>query len=380
MRILLIGEYNRSHKFLKEGLIKLGHEAIVVGLNDGFKNVPVDITIKQKYNSGYKKKIRSILYKLFGIDLQSINIYKQIRSHKNSLSGFDIVQYINESPFICTPKTEIKIFNFLKKHNNNFFLLSCGTDYSSVKYAYDRKFKYSILTPYFEGKINQKDFSAALKHLRPDFITLHKYLVQNIKGIIASDLDYHIPLLNHPKYLGLAPNPIKLVNFNFSPAIVKEKLIIFHGINKNNYFKKGNDLFEQALEIILTKYPDKITIKTVSNLPYHDYIKSFNEAHVLLDQVYAYDQGFNALEAMAMGKVVFTGAEKEWLEYYNLKEDSIAINAEPDVEKLVQKLEWLILNPKKVTEISKNARLFIEQEHDHLLATKDYLNKWISQL
>jgi len=36
--------------------------------------------------------------------------------------------------------------------------------------------------------------------------------------------------------------------------------------------------------------------------------------------VYAYDQGFNALEAMAKGKVVFTGAEKEWLELYNLEE------------------------------------------------------------
>ena len=32
-------------------------------------------------------------------------------------------------------------------------------------------------------------------------------------------------------------------------------------------------------------------------------------------------EGFNALEAMAKGKVVFTGAEKEWLDYHNLKED-----------------------------------------------------------
>ena len=29
----------------------------------------------------------------------------------------------------------------------------------------------------------------------------------------------------------------------------------------------------------------------------------------------------NALEAMAKGKVVFTGAEQEWLNHYDLKED-----------------------------------------------------------
>lgn len=380
MRILLVGEYNRSHHFLKEGLKQLGHEAVVVGLNDGFKKVPVDITIKQNYNTGIKKKIRIALFKLLSIDLQSHNIYKQIKKHEQLLSGYDIVQYINESPFICTPKTEIKIFNFLKERNKNFFLLSCGTDYVSVKYAYDKKFKYSILTPYFEGKIQAKNFSSVLKHLEPSFIKLHQYLYKHIKGVIASDLDYHLPLKEHPKYLGMVPNPIKLSDFKFTPAIVKDKVIIFHGINQNNYFKKGNDLFELALAIIKEKYPEKTHIKTVKNLPYKEYIKSYNQAHILLDQVYAYDQGFNALEAMAMGKVVFTGAEKEWLDYYNLTEDTIAINAKPDVNALVNKLEWLILNPEKITEISYNTRNFIEKEHNYIHSAQDYLNKWLSQL
>jgi hypothetical protein len=37
---------------------------------------------------------------------------------------------------------------------------------------------------------------------------------------------------------------------------------------------------------------------------YTTYINSYNKAHILLDQTYAYDQGYNALEAMAKGKVV----------------------------------------------------------------------------
>jgi glycosyltransferase involved in cell wall biosynthesis len=96
--------------------------------------------------------------------------------------------------------------------------------------------------------------------------------------------------------------------------------------------------------------------------------------------VYAYDQGFNALEAMAMGKVVFTGAEQEWLDYYNLEEDTVAINALPDANNIAKKLEWLILNPQKIIEISNNARAFIEREHDHIKCAELYLEKWLSKI
>lgn len=92
--------------------------------------------------------------------------------------------------------------------------------------------------------------------------------------------------------------------------------------------------------------------------------------------VYAYDQGYNALEAIAKGKVVFTGAEQEWLEFYHLKEDTVAINALPDAEKIAEKLEWLINNPDKIVEISQNARAFIEREHHYIKIAEKYLNVW----
>ena len=92
--------------------------------------------------------------------------------------------------------------------------------------------------------------------------------------------------------------------------------------------------------------------------------------------MYAYDQGYNALEAMGLGKVVFTGAEKEWVEFYNIKEDSIAINALPDVSKIVEKLSWLIENPLQLKSISKNARKFIEEHHDYKNIANKYLKTW----
>jgi hypothetical protein len=53
------------------------------------------------------------------------------------------------------------------------------------------------------------------------------------------------------------------------------------------------------VEIITTKvFPIKTTL-------------IYNKSHIVLDQVFSYDQGYNALEAMAKA-VVFTGAETEF--------------------------------------------------------------------
>jgi glycosyltransferase involved in cell wall biosynthesis len=95
----------------------------------------------------------------------------------------------------------------------------------------------------------------------------------------------------------------------------------------------------------------------------------------LLDQVYAYDQGYNALEAMAKGKVVFTGAETEFMTHYDLTE-KVAINAKPDVDYLVAQLSFLIENPDEITAIGKRARAFIEKEHDYVKVAQHYLKKW----
>jgi hypothetical protein len=52
----------------------------------------------------------------------------------------------------------------------------------------------------------------------------------------------------------------------------------------------------KALELIENKYYDKVEVIITENIPYTEYITLYNNAHILLDQVYSYDQGYNALE------------------------------------------------------------------------------------
>lgn len=376
MKILLIGEYNSSHYTLKEGLTSLGHEVTVIGFGDGFKKRWVDVNFTLKYTSGLGLIIRKVIYKLLKIDLTSLHIKKQFYQQLHLFADNDLVQLINENSFGTVPKIEKELLNYIFDHNKSVFLLSCGTDYTSVKYAMDGHFRYSIVTPYLQKKGSAADFLHVTQYLTPEFEALHHFIFENIKGVIASDLDYDIPLRGTKKYLGMVPNPINLSKFEYKSLVIDGPIVIFHGINMGNYYKKGNDIFEEALSIVSEKYRDQIEIITAKNVPYDKYIGLFDRAHILLDQVFAYDQGFNALEAMAKGKVVFTGAEQEWLDYYNLREDTVAINALPDAQAIAEKLEWLILHPEKILEISKNARAFVEEHHDHIASAQDYLKKW----
>ncbi len=375
MKILLVGEYSRLHNSLKEGLVALGHEVLLIGSGDHFKQFPVDFKLEKRFNKGFGKFLKLALYRVSGIDISGIDIKNQFFKNAHKFKGFDVVQLINESSFAASANSEKKIASYLKKHNKKLFLLSCGNDYASVRYAYDKKFRYSILDPYFNGKVSEKEFWHITKYLKPSYKKLHDYLYSIVNGVIASDLDYHIPLQGNKKYLGMIANPINIDKIEFIENRVEDKIIIFHGINRNNYYKKGNDIFEAALKIIIEKYGDKVEVLTVENLPYSEYIKIYNRAHILLDQVLCYDQGYNALEAMAKGKVVFTGAEQEFLDYYKL-EKTVVINAVPKSEKIAEDLEKLIVNPEKITEIGKNAREFVESEHNYKKVAGKYLEIW----
>jgi glycosyltransferase involved in cell wall biosynthesis len=376
MRILLVGEYSRLHNSLKEGLTHLGHEVLLIGNGDGFKNYPVDINIDHSFHGKILKKFKVAFFKLTSIDLGSLEVYLKTILRRSQLKGFDVVQLINESPFFIKANYEKKIVKHLIKNNKKVILLSCGIDHQCMTYMMKGKFKYSIMTPYLKDKSLYKMYQFQLQYLNEDFKALHDFIYEHCYGVIASDMDYHLPLLGHKKYLGLVPNPINIDKIKYIPIKIDNRIKIFHGVNSSATHKKGNTYFIDALKIIDQKYADKVDIKTTYNIPYNEYIELYDDCHILLDQVYSYDQGYNALEAMAKGKVVFTGAEQEWLEYYNLEEDIVVINALPDIKKIAEKLEWLILNPDKIYEISKNARTFIEKEHHYVKCAESYVEKW----
>ncbi len=378
MRILLVGEFSRLHNSLKEGLLSLGHDVVLVNNGDGFKNYPADISIKAAF---FKSKIgniaRQIWFKIFKFDLALLEHGIRFWWHLSKFKDFDVVQFINEKPIQTQENLEFHLIKKLFKQNKKIVLLCCGVDYITLQHMLAKKERYSIMNPYFEGiEAAKKQYDFMFDYLTKTHIKIHEYIYQNCFGVIASDLDYVNPLKDNPKYLGLVPNPIHIALHSYKENKINEKIIIFLGINTGNSYKKGIHIFEKALDQIHENYGSKVEISITRDIPYTTYIKHFEKANIVLDQVYGYDQGYNALEAMAKGKVVFTGADQEFLDYYNLQENEVAINALPDVNDLVEKLTFLIENPEEISRIGHNARKFIECEHDIEKCTKMYVEKW----
>lgn len=379
MKILLIGEYSRLHNSLKEGLQNLGHEVTLISYGDGMKQYPSDILLKSKITKNkFLRKINNLSIRVFKKDFIKVEFKNHLKKVRNQLTGYDIVQLINEDALNLTPKDSINFLNFIINKNKKMFLLVCGEDYTTISFFLKGNNGHSALTPLIENPKLKSRYSFSLKYISKPYKKLHNYIYQHINGVICSDIDYSRIFKNKNSFLGLIPNPINVDTLEYTPLKTDEKINIFHGINSLSSIKKGSKFFTEALSIIKKKYGDKVNIIETTNLPYKEYINIYNNAHILLDQVYAYDQGFNALEAMAKGKVVFTGAEQEWLDHYNLEEDTVAINALPYVTYLVEKLEWLINNPDQIQNISKNARQFIEAHHHYEKIAKKYLLTWQS--
>lgn len=378
MRILLVGEFSRLHNSLKEGLAILGHEVVLINNGDGFKNFPSNYSNRAVWCESKLGNIpRQIIYRIIKFDISKIERGIRFYFHLNKLKNFDVVQLINEVPIQTIQKFEFYLLKKIFNQNKKVFLLCSGVDYMTLNHMLQKKERYSIMNPYFEEIEEAKQqYNFMFDYLTKTHQKIHRFLYENSSGVIASDLDYVNPLKENPKFLGMIPNPINLTKIKTNEIKNVEKITIFLGINSGNSFKKGVHFFKKALKIIEEKYKDKVNIQITTNIPYNRYIKIYNDCHILLDQVYGYDQGYNALEAMAKGKVVFTGADKEFLAYYNLKEDEVAINALPDVDYLVEKLSFLIENPSKLIEIGQNASQFVKKEHDYIKIAEKYMEKW----
>lgn len=375
MRILLVGEYSRLHNSLKEALEALHHDVTIIGTGDNFKQFPVDYSIFPKYFLKNKLLvlINKALFRVFKLDLQLAEKGIRFWYFLPKLKNYDVVQLINSNAIETYPFFSKFLLKRLFDQNKKSFLLVCGEDTPIIDFLLTDKLKYSILTPYLKDNNLKSEFRFSLKYTQKNYRDLYNFVNGRVSATIVSDLDYKIPMPEKT----LIPNPINTDKIAFENLDISKRIIIFIGINKSSYIKKGTVFFEKALTIIKEKYGYKVEIISAENIPYSKYIMLYSRAHILLDQVYGYDQGYNALEAMAKGKVVFTGAETEFMNHYNLH-DRVAINALEDVDYLVNELSLLIENPEEIVAIGKRARAFIEREHQYVKVAQKYLDVWNS--
>ena len=366
MKILLIGEYSNVHWTLAEGLRSFGHEVCVVSNGDFWKDYRRDISLVRKYGltGGIEYLIRTYM------------LLPRFRK-------YDVVQIIN--PMFLELKAEriAPIYRYLKRNNSKIFLGAYGMDayWVDACTSVPRTFRYS-------------DFNIGEREIENDYTKeqsadwkgtpkarLNHEIAYSCNGIVAGMYEYHTAYaLRHAEKLTYIPFPIypeKKEKDTFFTA--DRKIRFFIGIQKERSIYKGTDIMLRALERVCSRYPEKCEMLKAENVPFEKYQKMVDDCDVLLDQLYGYSPGMNALLAMSKGKIVVGGAEEECYNILGEKEMHPMINVVPQEEDVYAKLEWLVLNSDKIAEMQRQSVEFIEKHHHPQSVAKRYIEFWQSR-
>lgn len=354
MKILLLGEFSGLHKNLKEGLVELGHDAVVAASGDGFKKIPVDISFD--FDSPFKSPIAKAHKRL------------KLLASLSELKGYDTVQMVN--PFIFPDKffPNRYAINGIIKNNDKFFLLGAGCD----AYFWREGRKNLSYGPFKDNLKYDLKSPVALFESKKSLI-FNQWLVEKSNGVIPTMYEYEVSYNHIKNRLNTIPIPMNIEKVKYRENIVKEKIVIFHGLNRYGF--KGTRHVKEAFDYLRHKYPNDLELIIEGNLPLDEYLELISRTNVVVDQMYSHSLGLNAIYAMAMGKVVMGGAEPESLISLGV-ESSPAINVKPNAESLIAEIELLLENKNKISEIGFKSRQFVEEVHDHVKVAQQYINTW----
>lgn len=361
MKIFLLGDYSSVHYNLWRILNAKGMECTLLSDGDSYKNIPTQLKWMSANNeSKLLRYANSHGQKFWNENLSLIE----------NIKGYDVVQIVN--PVICEALNSTlnkKLFDRLLENNKKIFLYSVGDDYKWVSYHLrnDTKSMFNNRNIFFS-----KEFYHSGRYLLyPGFRNLCNHVENNVNAIIPGSIDYLNPYKKNSNCTNVVPFPIDINLFQPNTTNKGKTIRVFHGIQKGKNLRKGDYIFTQAKKTI--KGAEFIDVVSV---PFTEYIELMKISDFVFDQIFSYDQGMNAIMGMAYGKVVFSGFEREFLEYYNIDEMDIGINTKADPLYIADKANELISSPKIRSQISSNARDFIMKHHADFIVCNEFMKIW----
>ena len=379
MKILLLGEYSGVHTNLTGALREKGYKVLHVSDGDGYKSFGSDIFIK--YERRYSKnrlinKSLSLYYTILSFSgfkggIQILKYTNVIRKMKS----YDIVQLIN--PIFLTGFGSVVnfiVFIYLNKNNDKIFLCALGDDFYWTKFCLSKGFDYSM----FDGlslktlKRYLDPLSYVYGFLNP---ALNKYIVKQVNGIIPGLYDYYLPYKSFSNCTEIVPIIVKTNESLEQLSTPSYPIKIFHGWQVGKELRKGNHIFDKAIKRIVDNYPNKVEYNIVGGVSYADYIRTFEDSDIFIDQCFSQDRGVNALLGMSEGKVVLSGFESGVKGYYDIDYDPV-VNSVPDENQIFKNIESLVLNRELMHEYAVSAKRFIREFHNPEYVLNKYFKIW----
>ncbi len=306
----------------------------------------------------------------------------------NQLKGYDIVSIISPSFVQLRPSRLKHIFDRLRRQNGKVFLSAIGTDkaFMDMIISPDCPLRYSEFhtSPGVFYQKNIKELQENCRWQQGDIGRFCDYIYEHVDGVTTALYEYHLAMqrIFPDEKLAYAGVPIdmKTIKPIDRQLCADDKVNMFLG--RIDYHKaiKGTDRIGEIAETIAKEYPEKCSLDIVENVPYNKYLKKLAKGDLVLDQLYSYTPGTNALLAMAAGQAVLSGAEPEYYDFIGENDNHPIINAVPDDDVLYETIKNYILNPDNLRQAGALGRDFVKKHNETKVVAQHCIDFWNSRL
>lgn len=368
-KILLIADYSNFHYTLGKGLRKLGCDVTVASDGGHYVDCARDIDISRKHGS----KV--------GGALHALNLYRFV---KREVKNYDIINFRDPLFFDLKPGRIKWFFDVIRRSNPNVFASYITTDvpFLDMLEASDSPLRYS---EYFvDGKPNrllcegmgnwESWHDSGMKALDGHFYS-------HLKGVVTSLYEYHkaAERILPPEKLAYGGMPIDVDEIPYKEIDNPDKVRIFLARDRKRKLQKGSDYLETAARNVVARHPDKAEFIMVENVSRTQYLEMMRSCHLMLDQIYSYTPATMALEGMASGLTVVSGAEPDFYDFIGEKDNRPIINAPLELESLEKEIENVVVHPERMKESSRRNREFVEKHNRMETVARRYLDFWIEK-
>ena len=347
MKVLLLGNWSGMASQMCEGLRTFGHEVTLAAFQDGFKgNYGADIDLSEKHTGSPRLDAAYNLMKLTSLKEE-----------------YDVIHL--QTPYLFAGSTLLflGILKNILKSGKIISLSLAGDDY----YYWKVSPQHLAYGPWQDTvKIDHRGRTPFFATRPSKFI--NDWTVRQADIIIPACYEYIMGYRDNTKIYKHIPFAfdVKSVVPKYPEEIFNRKIRILHAESRPGF--KGSRHIMGALRRIEREHPDEVEVLFFKHVPYGEYKLLLEQTDIVLDQANSYSWGMNAVEALALGKVVFSGAESEALAFYGVKDCPI-INMEPDEDQIYARLCDLLQTPSRLSVLGRESRAFAESFHgfDHVI-------------
>lgn len=369
MKVLLMGDFSNYHRALADGLRRLGHSVTVASAGTQWMQTERDLDLSRR--SG----------KLGGALL-----YARLRSTlRPQLRGFDVVQVCSPLFVDLKPHRVSKIFNQLRHDNGRVFLTALSTDshYVARCSSTDAPLRYS------EWQVDGRpsEFALSPYNMRSGWLTEamvrhDKHIYEGVDGAVTALYEYHRVLedaipASRLSYAGIPINTETIRPVELPPIGNGHPLRIMVAYPRARMVEKGADRLLEIARTLEQRYPGRIVVDEVTQLPYKQFVERIKQNHIVVDQLYSYTPGTTALLAMAMGRVTLSGGEEDFYNFIGETELRPIINTDPsDLQLTLSRLEEVALNPTLLCRMAAEGPEFVRRHNDTTVVARRFEQAW----